>query len=106
MISVIRFYIFWKTEHHKIVNPTYILIMTFGVLIAHYIFKSMLAFLSIGSNGLFDKCIGLEKGPNHVYIIVSAIYNVLTIFVGVITDSKMYWHLKKKEESHISSLVA
>ena len=93
--TYIRFYIFWKTEHQKLFNPNKILCLAFSTLLGHYIFKSMLVYFSIGSKGLFEKCIGLENGSNYLFIVISTIYNVLIIIVGVIADLTMYQNLKR-----------
>ena len=49
LISVFRFYIFWKTEHHRIVNKNKLMILASGCLMAHYICKSLMTYFSLGS---------------------------------------------------------
>ena len=98
MSRPIRFYIFWKTEHQKLFNPNTILCLAFSTLLGHYIFKSLLVYFSIGSKGLLEKCIGLENGSNYLFVVISAIYNVLIIIFGVIADLTMYQNLKKREK--------
>ena len=55
-------------------------------------------YFSIGSKGIFEKCIGLENQHNYLFVVMSSIYNVLIILVGVIADITMYQNLKKKEK--------
>ena len=98
MSQPIRFYIFWKTEHQKLFNPNKILCLAFSTLLGHYIFKSLLFYFSIGSKGIFEKCIGLENEGNYLFVVISPIYNVLIIIVGVIADLTMYQNLKKREK--------
>jgi hypothetical protein len=57
-----------------------------------------LFYFSIGSKGIFEKCIGLENGANYLFVVISPIYNVLIIIVGVIADLTMYQNLKKREK--------
>ena len=49
LISVFRFYIFWKTENHRIVNKNKLMILASWCLMAHYICKSLMTYFSLGS---------------------------------------------------------